>query len=158
DPRVGRDTLLGALFGSVSAVLTHATNALPAWIPILGQTPVPPNSRLLEGLPHTVAALLSRSQFSLLIALSMFFGLFLLRLVFRRGISGLVILGVLIALTNLGGENVLLETPFAFAQGILMAWTIGRYGLLAAVMFMFFRISLSMVTLPLDSAAPYMFS
>jgi hypothetical protein len=155
DPRVGRDVMLGALFGSLGAVLVHVSNALPTWVPILGQTPVPPDMRMLEGVPRTLAALIDRTQFSLTVALSVFFGLFLLRMALRTERRAMVATMILLSLVNLGGENVALETPFAIAQGILMGWTIGRFGLLAGVVMWFFRIALSGIPLPIAATTPY---
>ena len=157
DPRVGRDVMLGALIGSASALLLHASNALPTWIPVLGQTPVPPNTLLLEGGSRVPAALLQYGVFSLR-ALSLFPIYFLLRVLLRKEWAALVATMVLFSLANLGGENVALETPFAILQGVLMGWAMGRVGLLGTVVMVFYRLVLSALPVPIDSATPYSLS
>ena len=154
DPRVGRDVLLGALLGSASALLLHASNALPTWIPVLGQTTVPPNPWLLEGGIRVPAALLQYGTFSVR-ALSLFLIFFLLRVLLRKEWAALAATMVLFSLASLGGENVALETPFAVLQGVLIGWVIGRIGLLATVVMVFYRFVLSAVPVPIDSATPY---
>ena len=61
----------------------------------------------------------------------------------------------LLTLAQLGGENVTLETPFAVLQGVLVAWTIGRVGLLGGAAMVLYRLVFSSVPLPLDFSAPY---
>jgi hypothetical protein len=156
DPRVGRDLLAGALLGTVSALLLHAVNAVPTWVPILGQTTVFPHPWMLEGGRRVLGGLVGVASVSLVSGLAWFFVLFLFRLAFKRDGVSLVALMLVLSLTNLGGENVLLETPFAVVQGVLMAWTIGRLGLLAAASMWLYRIVLSIIPLPLAPGAPYL--
>src|SRR5262249_8735348 len=92
DPRVGRSIPVRALVGGVSAVLLHLSNALRNWVPIFGQTPVPPEMRMLEGAPVTLAVQIGRAPYGLLSALSIFFLLFLLRAALRRPTLALIVL------------------------------------------------------------------
>ena len=155
DPRVGRDVLAGAVMGIASALILHASNALPTWLPILGQTTVFPHPWMLEGGRHALGALIVVASVSLVSALSSFFVLFLLRVALKREWVSLVAMMILMSLANLGGENVALETPFAVFQGVLMAWALGRVGLLAGATMWFYRIVFSSVPLPIHGAAPY---
>ena len=156
DPRVGRDVLAGAVMGTTSALIFHASNALPTWIPIFGQTTVFPHPWFLEGGGRLIGALLFVASTSLVTALAMFFLLFLLRLALKREWLGLVAMMILMTLTNLGAENVALETPFAVLQGVLMTWALGRVGLLAAATMWFYRIVFVSVPLPVHGSAPYL--
>ncbi len=155
DPRVGRDVLAGAMLGCASALLLHASNALPTWVPILGQTTVPPIAGMIEGGGPALGALMELVSRSLATALTMLVVLFLFRILLRREWLSLAALMLLLSLINLGGENVLLETPFAVLQGVIAAWALGRVGLLAGAVMWFYRIVFATVPLPIDSATPY---
>jgi hypothetical protein len=155
DPRVGRDVLLGALAGCASALLVHLSNAVPAWIPILGQTTVPPDARMLESVPHALASVIDATTGSLVRGLSLFFILFLLRTLIRRERMALIAMLLLLSLAGLGGENVALETPFAVIRGVLMGWVVGRVGLLALTVMWFYAIVVSAIPIPVTASAPY---
>ncbi len=158
DPRVGRDVLVGAVLGGASALLVHASNALPTWIPILGQTTVPPSPSMIQGGSLVFAGLTGVASNSLVAALSLTFVLFLFRLVLKREWVSLAALMIVLSLTNLGGENVALETPFAVLQGVLAGWAIGRVGLLGAASMFLYRIVFSSLPLPIDASTPYTLS
>jgi serine/threonine-protein kinase len=158
DPRVGRDVLAGALLGTTSALLLHASNALPTWVPILGQTTVPPSPQMIEGGGLALGALVNHVQVALAAMLVLSFVLFLFRMLLRREWLSLAALMVLLSLAQLGGENVLLETPFAVLQGVLLGWAIGRVGLLAGCVTWFYRVVLSTVPIPIDATTPYTFT
>jgi hypothetical protein len=158
DPRVGRDVLIGAVLGAAGAMMLHLNNALPSWVPIQGQTPVPPDWRMIESGAHAVAALDFLTQTALIRSLTLFFILFLLRIVVRSGRWAMIAAMVLFTLPSLGGENVALETPYAIFSGVVLGLTHGRFGLLAAVSLGFFFLALAAVPLPLDPSAPYALS
>jgi hypothetical protein len=112
---------------------------------------------MLEGGSHLIAALMQNAT-NASRALTLFPLFFVLSVLFRRRWIALVASMVLFSLANLGGENVALETPFAVMQGVLLAWAVGRVGLLATVMMVFYRFTLSAMPLPLDSSSPYLLS
>jgi hypothetical protein len=155
DPRVGRDILAGALLGTAAALLVHASNALPTWVPILGQTTVPPDTGLLQGGRHAIGGVIGMASVALVSSLSTFFVLFLLRLVLKPDWVSLVAMMVLLSVANLGGENVVLETPFAVVQGVIAGWALGRLGLLAAATMFLYRVVLGAVPLPIHAGSPY---
>src|SRR5205814_1552609 len=131
DPRVARDVLVGAVFGSVWLVSISVTNALPTWVPFHGQTPIGPNFAALAGGRMLLSMFLDLPDQILIPTFAVFGGWFLLRLVLRRALPAAIALAVLSTLLSLGGENPLLETPTALLYGVLTAWLITRYGLLA---------------------------
>jgi hypothetical protein len=155
DPRVGRDVLVGAVVGAAMALGFQLANALPTWIPILGQTTVPPELRMVEGGRHLVSAMLDRVTISLFQGLPLFCLGFVLRIVFRRSRATLIALIVIATLSGLGGENWVLETPFAVANGIMTGIVVARFGLLTTISMWLFRSLLSSLPLPLDFSAPY---
>ena len=158
DPRVGRDVLSGALAGTLQTLMFHVTNALPTWIPIAGQTTVPPGDDMLSGGRWMIAPLLRTPEQMLLGAITFCTTLFLLRLVFKRTSIATVGLIVLVTLANLGGENVALETPGALLWGILIGLVLTRLGLLALVTMLLVYFVLQTLPLPIVSDAPYALS
>ena len=155
DPRIGRDVLVGAALGSASAFILHASNALPTWLPILGQTTVPPNVLVLRGGWGTIGFLATSLSSGLTGALTFLVVLFLLRVLLRRERLSLVAMALLLTLAQLGGENVGLETPFAVLQAVIVTWTMGRIGLLAGAAMVLYRFVLSGLPLPPAPSAPY---
>jgi serine/threonine-protein kinase len=158
DPRVGRDLLLGALCGTLGAVVIHVTNALPTWIDFPGQTTIPSDFSMLAGGRDLLAFLFDTAFGSLGPALFLFGLYFLLRLVVRKVWLAVLLLGVIATLAGLGGENALLETPSAVVIASLIVLVLTRFGLLAAVAFWLFQSMLSRLPLPLAPDAPYLVS
>jgi len=157
DPRVGRDVLVGMVFGAVTLLSLALVNALPTWVPFHGQTPIPPHYGALAGGRYFLGALLDMPGQILVPMLALFAGWFLLRLLLRRALLAAIALAVLIALSALGAENPALEVPNALLFGALMAWLIVRYGLLALASAWLFRSLLSLTPLPFTSSSPYAF-
>ena len=113
---------------------------------------------MIEGGGSALGALLILLRQSLATSLSVLVVLFLFRIALRNQWLGLAVITLLMSLANLGGENVLLETPFAVLQGILAAWAIGRIGLLAGAAMWFYRVVFATVPLPIGGSTPYTFS
>ncbi len=155
DPRIGRDVLMGAVMGGVSALLLHASNALPTWLPILGQTTVPPVMQVMQGGRPMLGFLATLTSNALAGGLTLTLVLFVLRLLLRRERLSLVALTLVLTLAQLGGENSWLEIPFAVLQAVMMTWAIGRVGLLGGAAMVFYRVAFSSLPLPVNAAAPY---
>src|SRR5262249_46547830 len=81
--------------------------------------------------------------------------LFLLRVAIRKEWLSLAVMTVVLTLGQLGGENVGLETPFAFLQAAIATWSVGRIGLVGVAVMVLCRRVLGSLPLPLDLAAPY---
>jgi serine/threonine-protein kinase len=157
DPRVGRDVLVGVVFGSMGAISLAVVNALPTWVPFHGQTPIPPHYGALAGGRAFLGALLDTPEQVLVAMFALFTGWFLLRLLLRRALLAAIALAVLIALSTLGAENPMLEVPNSLLYGALMAWVIVRYGLLALISAGVIRWLLTVTPLPFTTASPYAF-
>jgi serine/threonine-protein kinase len=157
DPRVGRDVLVGAVFGSVSLLSLSIVNALPTWVPFHGQTPIPPNYGALAGGRTFLGAFLDLPGQILVPMLALFAGWFLLRLLLRRALLAAIALAVLIALQALGAENPMLEVPNVLLYGALTAWVIVRWGLLALGSMSAIRWLFSITPLPFTTTAPHAF-
>jgi serine/threonine-protein kinase len=139
DPLVGRDVLVGMVFGSIVLSIVYVSDLLPRW---LGYPPgVPwfdfPATQLLgvrsfaNGLTLQIFAAVQQT-FLLL------FFLFALRVILRRDWLAALAAGLIgsIALSLALGS--LFRVPFAFLVAFLMVTCLYRYGLLAAVSASFF--------------------
>jgi tRNA A-37 threonylcarbamoyl transferase component Bud32 len=157
DPRVARDVLVGAVFGSVWMLSIYVVNALPTWVPFHGQTPIAPNFAALAGGRMLLSVFLDLPNQILIPTFAVFGGWFLLRLVLRRALPAAIALAVLTSLLAIGGENPVLELPTALLYGVLTAWLITRYGLLALVAAWLMRMLFNLTPLPLSFGSPYAF-
>ncbi len=157
DPRVGRDTLVGACFGAISILVVLVVNALPTWLPFSGQTPVPAANEALTGGRVLLGAYLDTPSEILLPTFSLFGGWFLLRLLLRRPLPAAIGLAIVLTLLALGAENPVLEVPGALLYGILSAWLITRHGLLALVAMWLTRQLWLHIPLPFTLTSPYAF-
>jgi hypothetical protein len=132
DPRIGRDVLLGLTLGMVTAVGIHVVNGVPTWLPFSHQTPVAFFGNIRWEFRLTpLAAPLDVTLDALQRALADLALLFICRLIVKRGWAAAVMVGILISLFGLGGENPALETPVAVLNGALYAFAVSRLGLLA---------------------------
>ena len=157
DPRVGRDVLIGALFGAASVLVLYVVNALPTWIPFHAQTPIPPDMDALAGGRLLAGKVLGLPN-DVLIPTSSLFGVwFLLRLLLRRPLWAAIGLAVVMTLLSLGAGNRVLEVPGALLAGALTAWVIARFGLLALIASWVVRALLLTTPLPLTPTSPYAF-
>jgi serine/threonine-protein kinase len=85
DPLVGRDVLVGAAGGALSALIFYTTDSLPRWLGTLPATPwfwVPLDPLL--GIGFTMSALLEKLIGSVMVALALLLLLLLFRTVLRR--------------------------------------------------------------------------
>ena len=155
DPRVGRDVLIGAGMGTLTAVVVHVSNGLPTWFPLGGQTTMPPDADALSGGRLLMMYLLAVPFRSLAPSILGFGVFFLLLVLLRKRLVAAVILTVFVTLTGLGGENVALETTAALVIGLMIVTVTVRYGILASTAGAFFHILLVTAPLPLDLRAPY---
>jgi serine/threonine-protein kinase len=157
DPRVGRDVLVGAMFGAASVLVLYLVNALPTWLPFHAQTPIPPSMDAVKGGRVLLGALFGLPTDILIPAFALFGVWFLLRLLLRRALPAAIGLAIVMTLLALGAENQTLEVPGALLQGALIAWVIARHGLLALISTWLMRALLYVTPLPLSPTAPYAF-
>jgi serine/threonine protein kinase len=130
DPLVGRDLLYGAGFGSILgmgnavSVALHGNSRMPVF---------PPLDALL-GVRAELSAVLRTVPAAIFTALLFFFMLFLLRLLLRKEwIAGLAYVVVITFATSTSSTTPLVDYPLnAMAFGVF-AFTLLRFGLLAAM-------------------------
>ena len=141
DPIIGRDLLVGALLGSLMAFGSHLANALPTWFNLTGQTTISANPVVLASAAGAVGFLLRPIAGGLFSAFSITFTLFVIRFLVRSYWASVLLSGLLVLLTFMGGENFLLETPFAVLNSVIIMFALLRFGILALAV-TFFTISL----------------
>jgi len=133
DPLVGRDLLIGAVYGVLLSVFEQSDNFL---LPLLGKLPPIPGvlqPATLLGVRPALGALLFYMLFFLLYSLLIFFLIFLLRLALRRDWIVALVVVLLGAGTNSGGEYPISTFIFAaFIWGSIVI-VLRKFGLLALI-------------------------
>ncbi|PYT96290.1 MAG: hypothetical protein DMG36_00700 [Acidobacteria bacterium] len=133
DPLVGRDLLVGSLYGVALALFETSDNFL---LPVLGKLPPTPNIGLTESLLGVRAALgllLAYVSGWTLDALGVFFVLFLLRLALRKEWLAAIAVVILFSAPNLGDEYPIVAFVFSAVIWLSILLVLKRFGLLVLV-------------------------
>ena len=151
DPLVGRDILIGGVFGVALAVLLFVKGVVPVW---LGRTrsPVTVNVDSLLGVREAIGEFFFTTiSYILLIGLSYMFVLVVLYLILRRKdwLVSLVAWLLVTIVFGLGGKSLLGNLLFSAILSILLLLVATRFGLLALVASQFFLRLL--ITFPLTT-------
>jgi serine/threonine protein kinase len=157
DAKVGRDVLLGTLFGIGAALVFRANPAIRALLGYPESPPFATNISLLESNRQVLAAMASMMVSAMFNALWIVFGLVAVKLIVRRGwVSGVVMTLFLVAID--AGE--VAQTPPAWLGLTLyviviagMVFVAFRLGLLATVVLFFVQFGLSSAVLTSNSGA-----
>jgi len=154
DPVLGRDILLGSLFGVTSAVLEHLQPLVEA---ALGKPPVRPfgvdAGYALEGLRGSLATVFHQATQSLSSALVIFFLFFVVRLIVRRNWLAAMVVSLLFCINSLGAPNPIVDAFFTAPFFLVYLFILHRYGLvaLAALYFTDQLADFMPITLPLNA-------
>jgi serine/threonine-protein kinase len=133
DPLVGRDLLIGAAYGVLLTVFVQSDNVL---LPLFGKLPPMPGglgSSGLLGVRPALGALLFYILFFVLDSLLIFFFLFLLRLILRKDWIAALVLVLVGAGTNTGGEYPIATFVSAAVIWVSVVLILKKFGLLALV-------------------------
>jgi eukaryotic-like serine/threonine-protein kinase len=133
DPLVGRDLLLGSLYGVALVLVETSDNFI---LPLLGKLPPTPNIGLTEsllGIRAAIGLLLAYILVWVLYALGVFFVLFLLRLVLRKQWLATIAVVILFSVSNLGDEYPIVAFVFSAVIWISILLVLKRFGLLVLV-------------------------
>jgi serine/threonine-protein kinase len=154
DPLVGRDLLVGALFGCALALLAFGRPLAASW---LGLPPPKPGDIVLRGLLlryafNMLAALVLNS---LLFSSMLMFLLLLLTIVTRRERVGVVLLGLLVTSLFFGSGNLALDAVVGVTAAAVTIFVLLRFGMLALVFMEFFLLSFSFFPVTTDFTAWY---
>jgi hypothetical protein len=153
DPLVGRDVLLGAAAGAVSAILVVSSFEAPGWF---GQAPVQPQP-FLHGPTltsfHDVGFRLFVNQFSaVLYAMVFLFMLVLLRLLLRGNLPAAVAWCVLVG-SPMIGDHMASEWVASLLRAVLLFFVLTRGGFLAFAVSLYFLFNLLETPLVIDPAS-----
>ena len=133
DPLVGRDVLIGMTYGVLLGVFESADNVL---LPLFGGLPPQPGTPSMEsllGIRQTLGSVFAYTWVFVLYSLGIFFLLFLLRLLVRKDWIAAIVIVVLGAITNTGGDYFWMTFLFAAVIWLSIYLILRRFGLLALV-------------------------
>jgi serine/threonine-protein kinase len=132
DPLVGRDILVGLIFGGVLGVLDALDFALPGLVGKPSPTPGYASLVYLDGLRHVVGDLLVALPSEFMQALFLFFLFFLLRLILRKEwLAGLGFLVIFSVVNGLRGDYPVLQIVLTAITCLALLLTLTRFGLAA---------------------------
>jgi serine/threonine protein kinase len=154
DPVLGRDLLLGSLFGVTSAVLEHLQPLVEA---ALGRPPMRPfviaAPFTIEGVRGALATVFYHLTQSLSNSLLIFFLFFVVRLVLRKNWLAAVVTSLLFCIPSLGAQNPLIDALFTAPFFLAYLFILYRFGLVAlAALYFTDQLADSMpITTPLNA-------
>jgi Protein kinase domain/zinc-ribbon domain len=143
DPLIGRDLLVGALFGSALAAVVYFRNALPGWINIPGRYPLDPGRLLLGTAAEAISQFAGPAAFAVIFALGFMSLLTLAQLVFRKRWLAIAVCGLVLFVVLLPGQNLFLEAPTIALEVLIILVAMARFGLLGFAFTMFFESTLT---------------
>ena len=155
DPLVGRDVLIGMIFGGVIAIVFQIDNGLPSFWNVPGMTPIPQHPSSLAGPGPFAGWIFTTAVISTLQALAVTGLVMLSWVILRRLWLAVGVAAVVLALMQISGENVLVEAPMALAVGALLVFVAARFGLVALVVSCLTRFLLMHAPLTLDFSRWY---
>ncbi|PYU45396.1 MAG: hypothetical protein DMG54_06310 [Acidobacteria bacterium] len=133
DPLVGRDFLIGALYGVWLALYEDADSYV---LPLFGKLPPYPGTLspdALLGIRSAMGDLLFYVLIYVLYSLMIFFFLFLLRLAMKKEWLAAIVVVLVAASTNTGGDYPMVTFAAAALIWLSIVLILRRYGLLALV-------------------------
>jgi serine/threonine-protein kinase len=136
DPMVGRDILVGAVFGGLMMLCTFLAFGLPSWIGRAPEMELNPGGEVVGS--HFFARFASQMTAGLYLGLFSMFLLLLFVIALRNEWLALGLLWLILTFLNaLIGNVTLLTSPFAALSAAVTVFILYRYGLLAMVSAMF---------------------
>jgi hypothetical protein len=131
DPLVGRDVLIGTLFGLAAAIAPFARVALPYWFRIADISAGGGIERQLGTVPAFLGSILFQSN-ALTNAMGGLAFLFVVARITRRKWVGIMTVGIFFGVISLTGENLAIEIPLAALFVVAILYCLLRFGFLAS--------------------------
>jgi serine/threonine-protein kinase len=131
DPVIGRDLLLGILFGILLSVFEHMQTFAELAFHRPPSEPQTFSIATLDCLRCAFATLVVQATSSLSTALGIFFLFCLVRLVCRKSWIAAIVTVLLFSTAAFGGENPLVDFLFVAPVFAVFLWVLLRFGLLA---------------------------
>ncbi|MDT7807384.1 MAG: eukaryotic-like serine/threonine-protein kinase [Acidobacteriota bacterium] len=156
DPLVGRDLLLGALFGFGEVLLEYVQTLAPQWLGMGATTPPLIHPATLSGMQYVITILAAQTINALIFPASLMFLLLLFSIILRRERVALALLFVaVVVLSTFSGEHFALDLFFAVVGSVLTFAVLLRFGLLAFVFMQFFALMFFFFPMTTDFSAWY---
>jgi hypothetical protein len=156
DPLVGRDILIGALFGFASALLGYLQTLAPQWLGMAATTPLTSVLTGFEGTQYVIGLFVGQIVNALLYPAALLLLLLLFSIIFRRW--WIAVGAVFLMLTLLGAltsENPSIDWLFGMLNAALVLVVLLRFGLLACVFTQFFALAFFFFPMTTDFSAWY---
>ena len=154
DPLVGRDLLLGAVFGFGMLLVAYVQLRTPHWLGLPSPTPAVIELKGLLGARFLAALVGAQVLNSLLSPSFVLFLLLLFTIVLRKRWLAVGMTGLLFAAPSaLTGEYPLIDLPFAALGSALMLLVLLRFGLLAMCFSQFFILIFNFFPITTDFSA-----
>ena len=131
DPLVGRDLLIGTLFGCVATCCVYLVYALPLWFRIPGLTPLLAFPTPLATAHQALGYLLGDQSNAIVSSLAMTLVLVFARLLLRRKLPAVLVTWLVVAPLILGGENYSVTIPLALLNALILTVVLVRVSILA---------------------------
>jgi serine/threonine-protein kinase len=156
DPLVGRDLLLGAFFGFVSAFCSYLYVLIPQWMGMPASTPLGTSLSGLDGTQYAVALVAAQGINALILPSVLLFLLLIFSIVLRRRWAAAGMLFVVMTLLGAqSGEHPSIDWLFAMLSAALTLFVLLRLGLLAAGFMQFFATAFYLFPMTTDFSAWY---
>ncbi|MFZ0801472.1 MAG: serine/threonine-protein kinase [Terriglobales bacterium] len=130
DPLVGRDLLLGSLFGVAIAVVNYVLIALPFWFKVASITAGGPGSQSLRE-PSVFLGNIASNILALMDGIGSLAALFIVAKLTRSKTAGMLLVALLVVGVSVRGENLKVELAIISLIAILWLTCLVRVGLLA---------------------------
>jgi serine/threonine-protein kinase len=131
NPLVGRDVLLGVLFGVLALTAATLPKALPHWLAIKGINPIFTGSPPLEDNLTFVGLLILNSIDVIMNSVGFLTVLVILWRLTRSKTAAIIVLGFLGISIHLIGENLPVEFASQLVRSVLVIICLTRFGLLS---------------------------
>ena len=131
DPLVGRDVLVGMLFGCVSAFFSQLVYALPLWFRIPRITPAHIESLPVGTTTQALGYLLAQPANAIVFSLAVTLTLVFTRLLLHRKFPAVAVTCMVVATLIVGGENYFVTVPLALLTAVLLTTVLVRFSILA---------------------------
>src|SRR5205085_8913701 len=142
DPLVGRDILIGAVFGFVAELLGFLQALAPRWLGMPASTPMVSSLTGLEGTQYVIAIFVGQVVNSLIFPAGLLLLLLIFSIIFRRWWVAVGAVFLLITLLGaLTGEHPSVDWLFAMLNAALILFVLLRFGMLAAFFTQFFALT-----------------
>ncbi len=131
DPLVGRDVLVGTLFGCLWAFSIHLVYALPLWFRVPRITPIHIESLPLGTTTQALGYLLGQPANAIVFSIAVTLTLVFTRLLLHRKIPAVTVTCLVVATLTLGGENYYVTVPLALLNALILTTILVRFSILA---------------------------